>query len=45
MGSVWILYKINTMAVDDLMMNMMLTIMLIYVSIGNLILQFNGDEQ
>jgi glycopeptide antibiotics resistance protein len=44
MGSLWIIYKLKTMEIDDLMMNIATSLILIYVSLGNLILQLKGDE-
>jgi glycopeptide antibiotics resistance protein len=44
MGILWIIYKLKTMEIDDLMMNIATSLILIYVSLGNLILQLKGDE-
>jgi hypothetical protein len=43
-GSFWIILKLKSMTFDDLIANIGISLLLIYVSIGNLIFQFRGDE-
>lgn len=42
-SAIWIIYKINSMQMDDLIINNSVYMLLIYVSIGNLLKQINKD--
>lgn len=44
LGSIWIIYKIRSMQIDDLILNIAISLLLVYVSIGNLALRTFQDK-
>ena len=45
LAAIWIIYKINEMQVDDIIMNTATYALMIYVAIGNLIEQIPLHQQ